>query len=102
MVCFLWFVLDGNNIERYGQITTQDMPNVAFPTRDDLEQFSQIKEYILEVPSTSNRCHTQLGLRAAKHNGRIGGLLLDLKEKDLLIAKSLLQDSNITAYIPRP
>lgn len=52
-------VLDDSNIERSGEIKTIDMPiGVAFPTSDDLSQFSQIKEEILKV--TSNRGHTHL------------------------------------------
>jgi DNA invertase Pin-like site-specific DNA recombinase len=42
------------------------------------------------------RERTTAGLRAAKQNGRIGGRPSALKEKDLIIAKTLLQDPNIT------
>jgi DNA invertase Pin-like site-specific DNA recombinase len=42
------------------------------------------------------RERTTAGLRAAKQNGRIGGRPSALKEKDLAIAKTLLQDPSIT------
>ena len=42
------------------------------------------------------RERTMAGLRAAKENGRIGGRPLALKEKDLAVAKTLLQDASIT------
>lgn len=41
------------------------------------------------------RERTTAGLKAAKQNGRIGGRPLALNEKDLTIAKSLLQDPKI-------
>ena len=42
------------------------------------------------------RERTTAGLRAAKQNGRIGGRPSVLKEKDLAVARTLLQDSSIT------
>ena len=42
------------------------------------------------------RERTMAGLRVAKENGRIGGRPLALKEKDLAVAKTLLQDASIT------
>ena len=42
------------------------------------------------------RERTTAGLRAAKQNGRIGGRPSALKEKDLAVARTLLQDSSIT------
>jgi DNA invertase Pin-like site-specific DNA recombinase len=42
------------------------------------------------------RERTTAGLRAAKQNGRIGGRPSVLKEKDLAVAKTLLQDPSIT------
>jgi DNA invertase Pin-like site-specific DNA recombinase len=42
------------------------------------------------------RERTTAGLRAAKENGRIGGRPSALKEKDIAIAKTLLQDPSIT------
>ena len=42
------------------------------------------------------RERTKAGLLAAKQNGRIGGRPSSLKEKDLAVAKTLLQDTNIT------
>jgi DNA invertase Pin-like site-specific DNA recombinase len=42
------------------------------------------------------RERTTAGLKAAKQHGRIGGRPLALNEKDLTIAKSLLQDPKIT------
>jgi DNA invertase Pin-like site-specific DNA recombinase len=42
------------------------------------------------------RERTTAGLRAAKQNGRIGGRPSSLKEKDLAVAKTLLQDPSIT------
>lgn len=42
------------------------------------------------------RERTTAGLKSAKQNGRIGGRPLALNEKDLTIAKSLLQDQKIT------
>jgi len=42
------------------------------------------------------RERTTAGLRAAKQNGRIGGRPSVLKEKDLAIARTLLQDASIT------
>jgi AcrR family transcriptional regulator len=36
------------------------------------------------------------GLRAAKENGRTGGRPSALKEKDLAVARTLLQDASIT------
>jgi DNA invertase Pin-like site-specific DNA recombinase len=42
------------------------------------------------------RERTIAGLKAAKQSGRIGGRPLSLKEKDLTITKSLLQDPKIT------
>jgi hypothetical protein len=50
-------VLDGGNIERFGQIIAKDIDSSAtFPISDNLDQFSQIKKDILKV--TSNRGHT--------------------------------------------
>ncbi len=49
-------VLDGSNTEQSGEIKTIDMPSgVAFPTSNDLGQFSQIKKDILKI--TSKRVH---------------------------------------------
>ena len=42
------------------------------------------------------RERTMAGLRAAKENGRIGGRPSALKEKDLAVARTLLQDASIT------
>jgi len=42
------------------------------------------------------RERTTAGLRAAKQNGRIGGRPSSLQEKDLAVAKILLQDPSIT------
>lgn len=42
------------------------------------------------------RERTTAGLRAAKQNGRIGGRPASLKEKDLAVARTLLQDPSIT------
>jgi len=42
------------------------------------------------------RERTTAGLRAARQNGRIGGRPSVLKEKDLAIARTLLQDASIT------
>lgn len=42
------------------------------------------------------RERTTAGLRAARQNGRIGGRPAALKAKDLVVAKTLLQDQNIT------
>lgn len=42
------------------------------------------------------RERTTAGLIAAKQNGRVGGRPFVLKEKDLAVAKTLLQDKNIT------
>ena len=42
------------------------------------------------------RERTTAGLRAAKQNGRIGGRPSALKEKDLAVVKTLLQDPSIT------
>ena len=42
------------------------------------------------------RERTTAGLRAAKQNGRIGGRPSALKEKDLAVARTLLQDASIT------
>jgi DNA invertase Pin-like site-specific DNA recombinase len=42
------------------------------------------------------RERTTAGLRAAKQYGRIGGRPSALKEKDLSVARTLLQDSSIT------
>jgi len=42
------------------------------------------------------RERTTAGLRAAKENGRVGGRPPALKEKDLAVARTLLQDASIT------
>ena len=42
------------------------------------------------------RERTTAGLRAAKQNGRIGGRPASLKEKDLAVARTLLQDPSMT------
>jgi DNA invertase Pin-like site-specific DNA recombinase len=42
------------------------------------------------------RERTNAGLLAAKQNGRIGGRPLSLKEKDIAVARTLLQDPSIT------
>lgn len=42
------------------------------------------------------RERTMAGLRAAKENGRTGGRPSALKEKDLAVARTLLQDASIT------
>ena len=42
------------------------------------------------------RERTTAGLRAAKQNGRVGGRPSALKEKDLAVARTLLQDATIT------
>lgn len=42
------------------------------------------------------RERTMAGLRAAKEHGRIGGRPSALKEKDLAVARTLLQDASIT------
>ena len=42
------------------------------------------------------RERTTAGLMAAKQNGRVGGRPSVLKEKDLAVAKTLLQDTSIT------
>ena len=42
------------------------------------------------------RERTMAGLRAAKERGRIGGRPSALKDKDLAVARTLLQDANIT------
>ncbi len=63
-------VLDGSNTEQSGEIKTIDMPSgVAFPTSNDLGQFSQIKKGILKV--TSKRDHIPT-------NGTIYHIDLDL------------------------
>lgn len=42
------------------------------------------------------RERTNAGLLAAKQNGRVGGRPSSLKEKDIAVAKTLLQDQSIT------
>ena len=42
------------------------------------------------------RERTNAGLKAARQNGRIGGRPSSLTEKDLVVAKTLLQDISIT------